>query len=102
MNRIYKFVAFKPLGQPELRKILEIELNNIQRDILNLSATTQFVFTLTEPAKSFLLRAGTDVKYVARHLKHSIDPILVHALSNFTATEQLPPVALIKLDLHPT
>src|ERR1700731_59304 len=49
MNRIDKVVSFKPLGQPELRKILEIELNNIQQNILNLSATTRFVFTLTEP-----------------------------------------------------
>ena len=101
MNRIDKVVAFKPLGQPELRKILEIELNNIQRDILNLSATTRFVFTLTEPAKSFLLREGTDVKYGARHLKRAIERILVHPLSNLIATEQVRRGDLIKVELDP-
>jgi ATP-dependent Clp protease ATP-binding subunit ClpA len=101
MNRIDKVVAFKPLGQPELRRILEIELNNIQRNILNLSATTRFVFTLTEPAKSFLLREGTDVKYGARYLKRAIERILVHPLSNLIATEQVRRGDLIKVGLDP-
>ena len=55
MNRIDKIVMFQPLGQPELRKILEIELNLVQQRIFNSSTTTPFVFTLTEPAKDYLL-----------------------------------------------
>src|SRR6476620_11234815 len=48
MNRIDKVVVFKPLGQPELRKILGLELSILQQRIFNSSTTTPFVFTLSE------------------------------------------------------
>src|SRR6202166_1492400 len=46
MNRIDKVVVFRTLGQPELRKILGLELNILQQRIFNSSTTTPFVFTL--------------------------------------------------------
>src|SRR5713101_2330695 len=67
MNRIDKIVVFKPLGPAELRKVLGLELGILQQRILNSATTTPFVFSLTEPAKDYLLREGTDVKYEARH-----------------------------------
>jgi ATP-dependent Clp protease ATP-binding subunit ClpB len=102
MNRIDKLVVFRPLGQPELRRILELELSNLQRNILNLATTARFVFTLTEAAKNFLLQEGTDMKYGARHLKRAIERILVHPLSNLIATEQVRHGDLIKVGLDPT
>jgi ATP-dependent Clp protease ATP-binding subunit ClpB len=89
MNRIDKVVVFKPLGQAELRKILSLELNILQERIFNSSTTTRFVFSLTEAAKDYLLREGTDMKYGARHLKRAIDRILVQPLSNLIATGQV-------------
>jgi ATP-dependent Clp protease ATP-binding subunit ClpB len=98
MNRIDKVVVFRPLGQPELRKILGLELNILQQRIFNSSTTTPFVFSLTEAAKDFLLREGTDMKYGARHLKRAIDRTLVHPLSNLIATQQVRGGDLIKVD----
>src|SRR6266851_174929 len=89
MNRIDKVVVFKPLGQAELRKILGLELNILQQRIFNSSTTTPFVFSLTEAAKDYLLREGTDMKYGARHLKRAIDRTLVQPLSNLIATGQV-------------
>ena len=37
MNRIDKIVVFRPLGETELRKILDIELNMVQQRIFNAS-----------------------------------------------------------------
>ena len=98
MNRIDKVVVFRPLGEPELRKILGLELNIVQQRIFNSANGAPFVFSLTEPAKDFLLREGTDMKYGARHLKRAIDRRLVHPLSNLIATEQVRGGDLIRVD----
>jgi ATP-dependent Clp protease ATP-binding subunit ClpB len=98
MNRIDKTVVFKPLGAPELRKILDIELNLVQQRVFNSANGAPFVFSLTGPAKEFLLSEGIDIKYGARHLKRAIDRNLVHQLSNLIATEQIRGGDLIRVD----
>jgi ATP-dependent Clp protease ATP-binding subunit ClpB len=89
MNRIDKTVVFKPLGEPELRKILNLELNMVQQRVFSSANGAAFVFSLTDSAKDFLLKEGTDLKYGARHLKRAIERNLVHPLSNLIATEQV-------------
>jgi len=98
MNRIDKVVVFRPLGSPELRKILGLELNILQHRIFNSANGAPFVFSLTDPAKDFLLREGTDMKYGARHLKRAIDRSLVHPLSNLIATQQVRGGDLLRVD----
>jgi len=99
MNRIDKTVVFRPLGEAELRKILVLELNMVQQRIFNSANGAPFVFNVSDNAKEFLLREGTDVKYGARHLKRAIDRNLVHPLSNLIATEQVRGGDLIRVDL---
>ena len=89
MNRIDKVVVFKPLGEPELRRILDLELNQVQQRVLLSPAEKQFVFTVSDAGKNLLLTEGTDVKYGARHLKRAIERLLVHPLSNLMATNQV-------------
>ena len=102
MNRIDKVVVFRPLGESELRKILNLELNMLQQRIFNSPTGAPFVFQLTESAKDYLLREGTDMKYGARHLKRAIDRSLVHPLSNLIATEQVRGGDLIRVDFEDT
>ncbi len=97
MNRIDKTVVFKPLGPSELRKILAIELDSVQQRIVRSQNGVPFVFSLTDPARDFLLREGTDMKYGARHLKRAIERNLVHPLSNLIATDQLRSGDLIRV-----
>ncbi len=89
MNRIDKVVVFKPLGEGELRRILDLELGQVQQRVMLSPADKSFVFTVSEEGKSFLLTEGTDVKYGARHLKRAIERLLVHPLSNLMATSQV-------------
>ncbi len=98
MNRIDKTVVFRPLGENELRKILSLELNIVQQRVFSSANGAPFVFSLTDAAKDFLLREGTDMKYGARHLKRAIDRNLVHPLSNLIATEQVRGGDLIRVD----
>jgi len=100
VNRLDKIVVFKPLGESELRQILEIELSMVQRRIF-LSSAQPFVFRLTPAAKDYLLEEGTDLKYGARHLKRAIERLLVQPLSNLIATEQIAGGDLIRVDFDP-
>lgn len=88
MNRIDKVVVFRSLKEHHLRKILDIELRQVQERITE-SAGTKFIFECSEEAKEFLLSEGIDLKYGARHLKRSIERFLVYPLSNLVATQQV-------------
>jgi ATP-dependent Clp protease ATP-binding subunit ClpB len=98
MNRIDKTVVFRPLGEAELRRILTLELNMVQQRVFSSATGAPFVFSLTDSAKEFLLREGTDMKYGARHLKRAIERNLVHPLSNLIATQQVRGGDLIRVD----
>jgi ATP-dependent Clp protease ATP-binding subunit ClpA len=96
MNRLDKIVVFKPLGTAELKRILDIELGQVQQRIF--ASDRAFVFNLTDAGKDFLLAEGTDIKYGARHLKRSIERHLVQPMSNLMATEQIRNGDLIRID----
>ncbi len=90
MNRLDKVVVFQPLGESDMRRILEIELGYVQRRIFeSTGGDRSFVFTLSDDAKAFLLTEGIDVKYGARHLKRAIERLLVQPLSNLIASQQV-------------
>jgi len=89
MNRLDKIVVFKPLGEAQLRRILDIELSMVQQRVLLNSPEHAFVFTASESAKEHLLQEGTDVKYGARHLKRALERLLVQPMSNLIATDQV-------------
>ena len=99
MNRIDKTVVFHPLGDCELRQILNIELNIVQQRVFHGANAAPFVFTVTDEAKGFLLKEGTDMKYGARHLKRAVDRNLVHPMSNLIATGQVRGGDLLRIDI---
>jgi ATP-dependent Clp protease ATP-binding subunit ClpA len=101
MNRIDKVVVFKPLGESELRRILDLELGQVQQRILLSPAEKSFVFTVSDEGKQFLLTEGTDIKYGARHLKRAIERLLVHPLSNLMATSQVSAGDWVQADFDP-
>jgi len=88
MNRIDKVVVFHPLRSEQLEQILEIELGMVQQRVLE-TAKGRFLFRVTQAARDFLLREGTDMKYGARHLKRAIERHVVYPLASLLATEQV-------------
>ena len=89
MNRIDKTIFFHPLGACELRRVLEIELDEVQERIQKAQAGNAFLINVTDSARDFLLVEGTDVRYGARPLKRAIDRLLVQPFSNLIATRQI-------------
>jgi len=101
MNRLDKIVVFRPLGQTELRQVLEIEMRLLQQRIFDAASPTYFVLAASEGAKNHLLEEGTDMKYGARHLRRAIERLVVQPLSNLIATDQIHAGDLVRLDYDP-
>ena len=97
MNRIDKTIVFHPLRAQQLDQILDIELGMVQQRVLE-TAKGRFLFRATPPAREFLLREGTDLKYGARHLKRAIERHLVYPLASLLATEQVSLGDVISVD----
>jgi ATP-dependent Clp protease ATP-binding subunit ClpA len=97
MNRIDKVVVFRSLRSEQLNEICEIELEMVQRRVLQ-TAKEQFLFHVTQPAKDFMLREGTNTQYGARHLKRAIERYLTCPLASLLATEQVVAGDVILID----
>jgi ATP-dependent Clp protease ATP-binding subunit ClpA len=89
MNRIDQVVTFQPLGEPELQRILDLELDDVRRRVARATGSGTIRFKLDQGAREMLLREGTDARYGARHLKRAIERNLVYPMSNLIATKQL-------------
>jgi ATP-dependent Clp protease ATP-binding subunit ClpA len=88
INRLDRMVVFKPLGGEELRRVLDIELEAVQKRLENATGP-EFQFSLAGDARELLLSEGTDSRYGARHLKRAIERLLVHPLSSLMCSGQI-------------
>ena len=98
MNRIDKTIVFQSLTANDLRRILDLELQAVQKRLLDAKGT-RFRFRCTDDAKEYLLSEGTDAKYGARHLKRAIERHLVLPLSTLVATEQVVLGDIVEVEL---
>ena len=80
--------------------MLEIELSNVQRRVLD-TATRPFLFRITEEGRAFLLQEGTDQRYGARHLKRAIERHVVYPIARSLATAQAHEGDVLVIDRHP-
>ncbi|HZP63238.1 MAG TPA: AAA family ATPase [Terriglobales bacterium] len=99
MNRLDKVVVFRTLRAEQLEKILELELDKVQRRITHAVGANHFTFRCTPEVKHWLLQEGTDPKYGARHLKRVIERNLVYGLANLVATGQIKAGDCVRVDL---
>jgi len=88
MNRLDKVLVFRPLRRGQLEEVLEMELGQVQRRVLE-TAGRRFSLRVTTEAREFLLEQGTDQRYGARHLKRAIERHVVYPLARLLATEQV-------------
>ena len=100
MNRLDKVVVFHPLKREELDEVLEIELGNVQKRVLD-TATRPFLFRVTEEGRAFLLQEGTDQRYGARHLKRAIERYVVYPIARLLATAQVHEGDVLVIDRNP-
>jgi ATP-dependent Clp protease ATP-binding subunit ClpA len=89
INRLDRIVVFKALGNEELNRLIDLELELVQQRIQTSAVSNPFFINVTDSAREFLLTEGTDFRYGARPLKRAIERLLVQPLSNLLATGQI-------------
>jgi len=98
VNRLDKIVVFQPLGQQELRSVLRLELEAIRERIANAAGTKSIKFDVSEGGQDLLLEEGTDERYGARHLKRTVERLVVQPLANLMATGQIQPGDWVRVE----
>ena len=98
MNRIDKVVVFRSLRHEEMARILDLELQAVQRRIDG-SKRGHFTFSLSNDAKEFLLDEGTNYQYGARHLKRAIERHVVYPFASLLASGQVRSGDAVVVDL---
>ena len=100
MNRIDKVVVFRTLTRDHLSQIVDLELDEVRKRILESQADRQFILHCSDRVKDFFVEEGTDPRYGARHLKRVIERYLVFPLSNLIATGQIELGDVVQADLE--
>ena len=77
INRIDETVVFHPLGQGEIRKIADIQLNNLRKRL----AARELGLQITEAALDLIAEAGFDPVYGARPLKRAVQQQIENPLA---------------------
>src|SRR5215831_6619014 len=101
INRLDTVVVFHPLKCEELDAVLDLELQQVQRRVMD-SATGPFLFHVTSEGREFLLEQGTDQRYGARHLKRAIERHVVSPLARLLSTAQVRSGDMLLIDRHPS
>ncbi len=81
LNRVDDIVIFRPLGNAQLGKILDLRLNEVRKLLEDRAISLE----LTEPARQLILASGSDAAYGARPLKRALqrmvqDPLAIKIL----------------------
>ncbi|HEX4166469.1 MAG TPA: AAA family ATPase [Bryobacteraceae bacterium] len=89
INRLDRIVVFKTLGESELRRVLNLELQFVEERVSGSLSQKLQALRIAEEAKDCLLREGIDERYGARHLKRALERLLLQPMSNLIATGQI-------------
>jgi len=78
LNRIDEVIVFHPLERQDLRKIIELQIHKLQKQL----ASHDYQLEVSDEAKTLLANEGYDPVYGARPLKRVIQNRLQNALAN--------------------
>jgi ATP-dependent Clp protease ATP-binding subunit ClpB len=77
INRIDEVIVFKPLGQEEIKQIVDIQMRSLQKRL----AERKMTLELSEAAKELVAREGYDAVFGARPLKRTMQREIENPLS---------------------
>lgn len=77
LNRVDEIVLFKPLLKSEIRQIVDLQLERVQKML----SDKEIILAVSDEAKEWLAQLGYDVAYGARPLKRVIQKYLINPLS---------------------
>ncbi len=77
LNRVDDVIVFRSLTKDDLKAIIDIELDKVKKRLKD----KNLVLELTDEAKDFLIKKGTNTEYGARPLRRAIEGYLEDPLS---------------------
>ncbi len=96
LNRVDSQVVFHALSKPDLRKIVELELRNLEKQLLLKGVSLE----ITDAAKDWLGEKGYDNVFGARPLRRVIQNELEDRLSEALLQERFAPGDTILIDVQ--
>lgn len=82
INRIDSFLTYNPLTPADVRKILDIQLENLTRFIGARQGSQYFAINVSPGAKEALLKHGYSEEYGARNLKRTLHTQLLNPIAD--------------------
>jgi ATP-dependent Clp protease ATP-binding subunit ClpB len=87
LNRLDDIIVFEPLGRKQLRKIVRLQFQSVEKRLKE----NQISMQVTMEALDAILEAAYDPQYGARPIKRYIEKHIVTDLSKLIIAGQLPP-----------
>jgi ATP-dependent Clp protease ATP-binding subunit ClpB len=95
VNRIDEIIMFRPLGRNDVRKIVDIQVNLIQKRLHEAGVRIE----ISDNARERLSRLGYDPQYGARPLKRVLQRELLNELSKQILAGKVHKDSVIYVDL---
>ncbi len=95
LNRIDEIIIFNPLGKEEIKRIVDIQLSEIDQRLKEKDLKLEY----SEEAKNYLAERGFDPDYGARPLKRVIQREVLDPLAKYLLAGKFKEGATIQIDL---
>jgi len=95
LNRVDDVVVFRPLGEDELRRIVDLQLERVRA----LAGQLGIILEVTDEAKRHLAMEGYDPVFGARPLKRAIQRSIQDPLALFLLDEEVAEGTVIRVDV---
>ncbi|GAG25495.1 unnamed protein product, partial [marine sediment metagenome] len=95
LNRIDEVIIFNPLGKEEIRRIVDIQLSEVNQRLKEKDLKLEY----SEKAKNYLAEKGFDPDYGARPLKRVIQREVLDPLAKYLLAGKFKEGTTIQIDL---
>ncbi|MFN3160110.1 MAG: ATP-dependent chaperone ClpB [Rubinisphaera brasiliensis] len=94
LNRVDEVIVFHPLGQAEIRQIVDLQIRRLEKQMVD----HDFTLEVSEAARDLIASEGYDPQYGARPLKRVIQNRLQNALASAILSGEFPEGSKIIVD----
>lgn len=94
LNRVDEVIVFHPLGQAEIRQIVDLQIRRLEKQMRE----HDFTLEVSEAARALIASEGYDPQYGARPLKRVIQNRLQNALASAILSGEFPEGSTIQVD----
>ena len=96
INRVDELLVFKNLEKSELRTIVDLLLEGINKRL----ADMKIIISLSPAAKDFIVQEGTDIVYGARPLKRALQKMIEDESADMILRNEIKNDVTIKVDIQ--